>query len=137
MEKKMIKVNLFKDKIIIKRVSNTKRQWKDIEGIDGNTYRVEVPGSVKSVIDFTYTGNPIFSEKEIPEQLKNEFSPKELDSIMEKQKITIQKNISKLTLSCSKAFKSILTYKNFIVGGQDVNVLADQIKELQGVLKKI
>jgi len=118
------------------RIKKTPPQLKDIEATDGNTYKVRVPGSVKTNVEFKLTHKGVLTKDNIPTEIKNEFSEIELEMILEKQKKTIQKTLAKNMPTCSAQIEFLLKYKDFIEGGQEVETLANKIKELQIVLKK-
>lgn len=132
----MIKVSFANEEITVKRIKKTPPQLKEIEATDGNTYRVKVPGSVKTNVEFTLTHKGILTKDDMPTEIKNEFSEIELEMILDKQKKAIQKTLAKNMPTCSAQIGFLLNYKDFIEGGQEVETLADKIKELQIVLKK-
>lgn len=132
----MINVAFLNEDITVKRIKKTPLQWKSITGEDGNSYRTAVPGSIKTIVEFTALHKGVLAKNDMPDQIKKEFSESELDVILEKQKKAIQKTLANTMSTCTKQIDFILNYKEFIEGGEEGETLASKIKELQGVLKK-
>ena len=132
----MINVSFSNKQLTIQKVKKSPPQRKDIEGVDGNVYKINVPGSSKTTVEFTHTHKGALKINELPDDILNNFSEIEHISIMEKQKKAIQKTLAKNIQACLKQLDSILDYKDFIEGGQDAEILGTKLKELQGALKK-
>lgn len=132
----MINVSFSSNGITFQRINKKPIQHKSIEATDGNTYQAKVPGSSKTIIEFTYTQKGVLTKNDMPEEIKNEFSEIEQEIILEKQKQAIQKNLTKNMLICTKQIDFLLNYKDFIVGGHEADALAKSTRELQSVIKK-
>ena len=132
----MINVTFSKNKLTIKNQKRTPPQRKEIEGVDGNIYKVLVPDSTKTTVAFEHTHKGALAKNDLPDEIKNNFSETECGLILEKQKKVIQKALAKSIQTSVEQIDSILYCKDFIEGGQDAELLANKIKELQNALKK-